>query len=89
MRFLLSFFRLSARKEKTMNYINAKEIGSRIRALRMKRGITQQRLADTIGVTLSTVGRIESGIKMGSIDLIVDIAIFFGVSLDYLILGKG
>ncbi len=72
-----------------MNYINAKEIGSRIRALRMERGLTQQRLADTIGVTLSTIGRIESGIKMGSIDLIVDIAFYFGVSLDYLILGKG
>ncbi len=71
-----------------MNYINAKEIGSRIRALRMEKGLTQQKLADTIGVTLSTVGRIESGIKMGSIDLIADIAIYFGVSLDYLILGK-
>ncbi len=68
--------------------INAKEIGQRVRKLRMERGLTQQKLADALGVTLPTVGRIESGIKMASIDLLVDIAVFFNASLDYLILGK-
>ena len=68
--------------------IDTKGIGSRVRSLRMKRGITQQKLADALGVTLSTVGRIESGIKMASIDLLVDITDFFGTSLDYLVRGK-
>ena len=68
--------------------IDVKGIGSRVRNLRMKRGITQQKLADTLGVTLSTVGRIESGIKMASIDLLVDMTDFFGTSLDYLVRGK-
>ncbi len=68
--------------------INAKEIGVRVRKLRMEREITQQKLADTLGVTLSTIGRIESGIKMASIDLLVEIAVFFNASLDFLILGK-
>ena len=50
--------------------------------------MTQQRLADELGITLSTVGRIECGIIMISLDLLVDIAVFFDVSLDFLILGK-
>lgn len=68
--------------------INTKEIGTRVRGLRIKRGITQQKLADELGVTLSTIGRIESGIKMASVDLLVDISAFFDASLDYIILGK-
>ena len=71
-----------------MNYIDAKEIGTRVRGLRMESGLKQQELADSLGVTLSTVGRIESGIKMASLDLLVEIATFFNISLDYLILGK-
>ena len=70
------------------NCINTKEIVARIRALRIKNGLTQQKLADALRVTLSTVGRIECGIKMASIDLLVDIATLFSASLDYLILGK-
>ena len=69
-------------------YINAKEIGARIRKLRIEKELTQQKLADALGVTLSTIGRIECGIKMPSLDLLVDIATFFSASLDYLILGK-
>ena len=68
--------------------INTKEIGARVRDLRMKRGITQQKLADELGVTLSTIGRIESGIKMASIDLLVDMSVYFDASLDYIIMGK-
>ena len=68
--------------------INAKEIGSRIRKLRMERGLTQQCLADTLGVTLSCIGRVECGLRMASIDLLVDIAGYFHVSLDYIVLGK-
>lgn len=30
----------------------------------------------------------EAGIRAGSIDLLVEIADFFGVTMDYLILGK-
>ena len=69
--------------------INAREIGQRVRALRMERKMRQVDLADELGVTLSTVGRIESGIIMVSLDLAVEISTLFCVSLDYLVLGRG
>ena len=68
--------------------INAREIGQRVRTLRMERKMRQVDLADELGVTLSTVGRIESGIIMVSLDLAVDISNHFCVSLDYLVLGR-
>ena len=68
--------------------INAREIGQRVRTLRMERKLRQVDLADELGVTLSTVGRIESGIIMVSLDLAVDISNLFCVSLDYLVLGR-
>ncbi len=68
--------------------INAREVGQRVRTLRMERKMRQVDLADELGVTLSTVGRIESGIIMVSLDLAVDISNLFCVSLDYLVLGR-
>ena len=72
----------------TMRGIDRKEVGQRIRALRTDRGMRQVDLADRLGVTLNYVGRMESGIGMASIDLFVEIADLFDVTLDYLILGR-
>ena len=33
--------------------------------------------------------RLESGVRAGSIELLIELADYFHVSLDYLILGKG
>lgn len=68
--------------------INVKEIGNRIKAVRKANGLTQQEFANKIGTSLCHVSRIEPGIKMASIDLLVVIATEFGVTLDYLVLGK-
>ena len=64
------------------------------KALSGQKGVSEemrekiQKLADELGVTLSTIGRIESGIKMASIDLLVDMSVYFDASLDYIIMGK-
>ncbi len=72
----------------TMGGIDRKEVGQRIRVLRTNRGMRQVDLADRLGVTLNYVGRMECGIGMASIDLFVEIAELFDVTLDYLILGR-
>ena len=68
--------------------IDAKEIGKRIKAVRKANGLTQQQFADMIGTMLNHVGKIEAGMKMASIDLLVVIAEKYDVTLDYLVLGR-
>jgi len=70
-----------------MHY-DMKECGKRIRQLRMKKGYTQEEVAQTLNVDRSFYGRIESGQKGCSVDILVRLSDFFNVSLDYLILGK-
>lgn len=62
--------------------------GERIRQLRKQNGYTQERLAQMLNIDRSFYSRIESGKSGCSIELFVHISELFGVSLDYLILGK-
>ena len=59
---------------------------SRVRVLREKNGLTQQELADKIGVTNSQISRLESGkTKNISSFILVALADLFHVSVDYLL----
>ena len=69
-------------------YFDTKEFGSRLKELRLTRGLTQEALAEALRISLDYICRVERGSRSCSIDLMIDIAAFFGVSLDYLILGK-
>ena len=64
------------------------ETGDYIPESSSARTLTQEKFADKIGTSLCHVGRVEAGVKMASIDLLVDIATIFNVTLDYLILGR-
>ncbi len=68
--------------------MNEKMIGNRIRQMRRARGLTQEQLAETLGISDRYIRDLEKGRRMGSVDLLTDFADFFGVSLDYLVLGK-
>ena len=70
-----------------MNY-NMEECGSRIRQLRIQNGLTQEELAETLNIDRSFYGRIETGKKGCSIDLLVQLSELHHVTLDYLILGR-
>ena len=70
-----------------MNY-NMEECGSRIRQLRIQNGLTQEEIAETLNIDRSFYNRIEAGKKGCSIDLFVQLSELFGVSLDYLIVGR-
>lgn len=62
--------------------------GDRIRSLRKEKDMTQEAMSERLNVSAYHFRRIESGKEGASIDLLIDIAEFFGVSLDYLILGR-
>ena len=47
-----------------------KESGARIKGLRLKKGVTQEQMANDLGVTVETISRIERGVRGASIDLI-------------------
>lgn len=64
------------------------ESGRRIAKLRIQKGYTQERLADALNIDRSYLSKIEAGKRSCSIDLVVQLSAFFGVSLDYLVLGK-
>ena len=82
------FFLLFPGGKDIMKTIDPKGIGARIKNLRKERGLTQQALADELGVTLNYISKIEPGMKVPSIDVLVVMAEYFGVSLDHIVLGK-
>ena len=59
--------------------------GKRLRETRMLRHITQQVLADTIGVELRTYQCYEQGTRQPSLNLVVALADVLDVSTDYLL----
>lgn len=59
-------------------------IGSNIKELRKRNNITQERLAEYIGVTYQTVSKWENGTSLPSISLLPSIANIFNISIDEL-----
>lgn len=61
------------------------KISLRIADLRKKRHMTQQELADNIGVSFQTISKWETGISMPDITVLPALANFFSVSTDQLL----
>lgn len=57
----------------------------RLKELRTNAGMTQQQLGDALNVTKVSICNYESGNRMASIDILIDISNLFKVDLDYLI----
>ena len=64
------------------------ECGKRIKSLREEKGFTQMELAEELNITLNHLKAIENARRACSNHLLVELHLFFEVSLDYLILGK-
>ncbi len=60
-------------------------MGCRLRELRIKRGLNQTGLAMILNVSQQTISRIEAGISEIPIDLAVQAAKYFRVSVDYIL----
>ena len=55
--------------------------------LRKANDLTQEQLAEKMNMTGTYIVKIENGQRTGSVELAVELAVYFGVSLDYLLLG--
>jgi len=62
-------------------------LGSRINEYRRQRNITQEQLAETMGVTSQAVSKWENDISCPDISILPQLADYFTVSLDRLIRG--
>ena len=66
--------------------INMKhELPKRLRELRNERGLAQAKLAEELGVNKAFIGLIETGKSSVSIDTLIMLAEYFGVTPDYLL----
>ncbi|MBO7423563.1 MAG: helix-turn-helix transcriptional regulator [Oscillospiraceae bacterium] len=64
------------------------KIGAFLKDLRKDKGITQEQLAEELGVSGRTISRWETGNNMPDISLLVEIAEFFDVSIPEIIRGE-
>ena len=61
------------------------EFKSRLKELRMQAGISQEKLADMLGVTKASISHYERGIRKPDSDTLTALCDIFNVSLDYLV----
>lgn len=60
-------------------------IGERIKLLRIRKGTTQEAMASMLGVTSQAISKWENNATLPDISMLVPIADYFGVSVDYLL----
>lgn len=60
-------------------------LGKRIRTRRKMMGLTQEALAEKLGISCSFVGHIERGSRKMSMETLIKISDIMGVSCDYLL----
>ena len=63
-------------------------IGRRIQQSREQAGLTQEELAERIGVSTSFVGHVERGTRKASLETLVALSNALGVGVDYLLAGS-
>ena len=65
--------------------VDYKDIGGRIRAVRMERGMTQAQLAEAVGVGVTHISHVETGNSIPSLQAFLDIVNTLGCSADELL----
>lgn len=74
-----------ARKERKTVEIDYKAIGQRIKIARIKKGITQEAVADIIDITPAHMSNVETGKTKVSLPTLIEIANALSVSVDTLL----
>lgn len=59
--------------------MDQKKIGAFMKNLRKEKGVTQETLAETLGVTGRTISRWETGSNMPDLDILIQIADYYNV----------
>lgn len=73
---------------KSAENINYDDIGKRIKKHRLAAGLTQEKVADAVGLDTTTVNRIENAKTKVSLPSLVEIANLLHVSADELLCGS-
>ena len=60
-------------------------LGKRLKELREEKGLTQKQLADLISINSVTYLHYEKEQREPPLSLLADIAVFYGVTVDYLL----
>ena len=60
------------------------EIGNQIKSLRLRRGITQEEMAQSLGITAQAVSKWERSVAAPDIEMLPAISAYFGVTIDEL-----
>lgn len=61
------------------------DFGSHLKQLRLSRNITQKQLAENIGASERGIQNYELNTRKPTFDILIRIADYFGVSIDYLV----
>ena len=69
-------------------YFDQEEFGKRLRKIRIAYGITQEKLAEEVNVSWTHISKIERGTAGCSIDLLIALSDYLGISTDYLLTGR-
>lgn len=69
--------------------VSPMSIAARLIALRKEKGLTQQEMADKIGLHVNQVRRYESGSALPSLEALKKIAVTLSVSIDSLVFDPG
>lgn len=64
------------------------ELYENLTALRKKRGMSQEQLANEMGVSRQAISKWESGSSMPEISKLIELSEFYGVSVDFLLKGS-
>lgn len=65
--------------------MNKELFGKRVYLLRMKKNESQQTLSAYLGIRKSAISMLENGQRGPSADILIALADYFDVSLDYLV----
>ena len=68
--------------------MNLVKIGSFLQQLRKEKGLTQEQLAEEIGVARRTVSRWETGSNMPDLDILIELADYYAVDLREILNGE-
>lgn len=61
------------------------DFGSTLRTLRIQNDMTQEQLSKKLGMTKSVISAYETGLRMPSYEVLIDIAKIFKVTTDFLL----
>ena len=64
------------------------DFATRLAAARKERGLTQQALADRVGIHVTQIRRYEAGTSSPTLDVLVKIALSMNVTTDSLVFGE-